>query len=154
MINPQMRMSPTGLALAKDFEKCVLKPYQDSKGVWTDGWGNTHGVVPNGPAISQMKADAQFVLNISTAVNAVNKGVNVEITQDEFDALVDLTFNIGAEAFLNSTLLKILNQGCYHQAASHFEEWDMSGGKHLPGLLRRRVAEEFLFNSDTPGETT
>lgn len=149
MQSPLMVYSKTGQHLSQSFEQCRLVPYQDSKGVWTDGWGNTHGVVPHGPAISQDKADAQFLSNVQAAVDAVNRYTTVHLTQNEFDALVDLVFNIGSGNFYTSTLLKKLNANDMQGAGAEFEKWDMCDGVHLPGLLKRRIVEEFLFN--TPG---
>jgi lysozyme len=143
-----MVYSKTGQHLTQSFEQCRLVPYLDSKGVPTDGWGNTHGVVM-GVAITQEKADAQFVSNMAEAVGAVNRYVKVALSQNEFDSLVDLVFNIGSGNFYTSTLLKKLNAGDKHGASMEFEKWDMCGGVHNAGLLKRRILDEFLFN--TPG---
>ncbi len=148
MQTPPMVYSKTGQHLTQSFEQCRLVPYLDSKGVATDGWGNTHGVIM-GVAITQDKADSQFLSNIQGAVDAVNRYTTVQLSQNEFDSLVDLVFNIGSGNFYTSTLLKKLNAGDKHGASMEMEKWDMSGGVHLPGLLKRRIVEEFLFN--TPG---
>lgn len=137
-------MKYSGAWLTKQFEQCRLTPYQDSAGVWTDGWGNTHGVVP-GVSITQEKADADLDRNLSTAIAAVNLYVTILLTQEEFDACVDLVFNIGTGAFAHSTLLRKLNAMDIDGAADQFLVWDMAGGKHLAGLLRRRKAEKDLF---------
>ena len=148
MQNPLMVYSKTGQHLTQSFESCRLVPYLDSKGAPTNGWGNTHGVIM-GVAITQEQADADFLSNMKEAVRAVNQYTTIQLTQNEFDALVDLVFNIGSGNFYTSTLLKLLNAGNKQGAGSEFEKWDMSGGVHLPGLLKRRIVEEFLFN--TPG---
>ena len=135
----------TGIGLTKSFESCRLVPYQDDKGVWTDGWGNTHGVMPNGPAITQTKADADLARNAQAAIGAVNHYVASHITQGEFDALVDLVFNIGSGNFASSTMLRKLNAGDLNGAAAEFERWDRSGGVPVAGLLRRRLAERAEF---------
>lgn len=141
-----MNYSRDGLHLTKGFEKCFLEPYWDAQGhVWTDGWGNTHGVVPNGPAITQAKADADLVANVQHAVDVVNRLVKVPLTQHQFDAIVDFVFNAGEGNFASSTLLKDLNSGYTALAALEFRRWDMAGGAHLAGLARRRKAETELF---------
>ena len=141
----KLDMIYTGQALTKSFEGCKLVPYRDSAGVWTDGWGNTHGVIPNGPAITQAKADADLDKNLANAVYAVNHYVAITLRQPEFNALVDFVFNVGAGNFASSTLLRRLNCGDLAGAATEFERWDMSGGKHLAGLMRRRLAEKAAF---------
>ncbi len=139
-----MEYSLDGLHLTESFESCRLMPYLDSKGVLTNGWGNTHGVVP-GQAITQAKADADLMANVQNAVNAVNRLVNVELTQHMFDALVDFTFNAGEGNFASSTMLRLLNAGDYDGAHDEFKRWDMCGGAHLAGLARRREAEAEEF---------
>lgn len=143
-MTPAMEYSISGLELTEGFEGCELIPYQDSAGIWTDGYGNTHGVVP-GVAITQEKAEADLVRNVQTAVYAVNHYVAIHLRQNEFDSLVDFCFNCGAGNFASSTMLRKLNQGDLVGAAREFERWDMAGGKHVAGLLRRRKAEEAMF---------
>lgn len=141
-----MTYGPNGLALTKSFEQCRLMPYKDGGGVWTDGWGNTHRVVP-GVAITQDKADADLVMNVADAVDTVNDHVTVPLTQNQFDALVDFTFNCGSTAFKTSTLLRKLNGGDYSGACTELSRWDKDNGQVVAGLTRRRVAEQSLFNT-------
>lgn len=75
----------------------------------------------------------------------VNRVVNVPLTQNQFDALVSLAYNIGPHAFEASTLLKKLNVGDYYAAAEQFLRWDKSKGQILKGLVKRRAAEKKLF---------
>ena len=70
--------------------------------------------------------------------------MTVPLTQNQFDALVSLTYNIGSGAFNNSTLLK-LNKGDYQGAADQFLVWNKADGKVMKGLVRRREAERALF---------
>lgn len=141
-----MQYGKDGLHLTQGFEKCELMPYRDSGGVWTNGWGNTHGVVP-GQAITQFKADADLLVNVQSAVDAVNRLVKVPLTQHQFDALVDFCFNAGNTAFAGSTMLRLLNAGDYDGAEKQFARWDMAGGDHLLGLRRRRAGESELFEA-------
>ena len=136
---------PRGLALTKAFESCRLVPYKDGGGVWTDGWGNTHRVVP-GITISQDKADTDLGMNVVDAVDTVNDYATVALTQNQFDALVDFTFNCGAGAFKTSTLLRKLNAGDYDGACAELTRWNKDNGQVVAGLSRRRAAEQELFN--------
>lgn len=147
-MNPFMKYSENGLLFTEGEEGFKLTPYQDSAGVWTDGYGNTKNVVPNGPPISLEQARADLIDNIACAEYAVNHYVTVELTQREFDALVDFTFNAGVGAFAGSTMLKLLNAGKLVDAANEFEKWDHAGGKVVAGLLARRTAEADLFDLD------
>ena len=141
-----MEYSHDGLCLTKGFESCRLTAYQDIKGVWTIGWGHTGTDVVPGLTITQEQADALLLHDVQNAVNHVNHLVTVDLTQGEFDALVDFAFNCGCGAFAGSTMLKLLNAGDYHGASEQFERWDKAGGKVVAGLLRRRLAEEKEFN--------
>ena len=134
-----------GLALTKSFEKCRLTPYQDSGGVWTNGWGNTHRVTP-GVTISQDQADADLLANVQDAVDCVNDSVTVALTQDQFDALVDFVFNVGCGAFKGSTLRRKLNAGDFVGADAQFSVWNKIKGIPSRGLDNRRAAEDALFD--------
>ena len=139
-----MIYSKTGLELTEQFEGCRLVAYQDSKGVWTIGYGHTRGVYP-GMTISSYQAGVWLQQDITWAESEVNRLIRVPATQPEFDALVDFTFNCGAGNFQHSTLLELVNKGDMADAANEFEKWDHCGGKVVAGLLRRRLAEKAEF---------
>lgn len=71
--------------------------------------------------------------------------MKVSINQNQFDALVSLTYNIGEQAFKDSTLLAKLNKGDIKGAAEQFPRWNKGGGQVLKGLVRRRADERELF---------
>lgn len=135
-----METSDQGLKLLKGREGCVLKPYRDSVGVWTDGVGNTHGVIPNGPPITQEKADEDLRRNLAWVEGAINSKVTVPLKQYQYDALGSFIFNIGGGAFGSSTLLRVLNQGDYEEAARQFDRWHIP-----PEITSRRNAEREQF---------
>jgi lysozyme len=141
-----MEYSQNGLHLTEQFEECRLTAYPDSKGIPTIGWGPTLGV-QLGDTCTQEQADAWLLQDVQNAVNHVNSLVFVPLTQGEFDALVDFSFNCGCEAFAGSTMLRLLNAGDYSGAADQFEHWGRSGGKVIAGLLRRRQTEVQEFNN-------
>lgn len=139
-----MKYSLDGLHLTEQFEGCKLQAYTDQVGVWTIGYGHTHGVSPS-MTCTQAQAEAWLAEDVQSAENSVNRLVSVPLEQNEFDALVDFVFNLGARAFEQSTMLVMLNLGDREGSAKQFERWDMAGGKHIAGLLRRRLAERDLF---------
>ena len=140
-----MEYSKTGLLLTEQFESCRLAAYLDSKGVPTIGWGHTFGVNSATPPCTQEQADAWLLEDVQSAVGSVNRLVTAPLTQGEFDAVVDLVFNIGTGNFAQSTLLKLLNAGDFESAALEFDKWSHAGGKIVAGLLRRRQAETDEF---------
>lgn len=139
--------SQRGLLLTEHSEGCRLQAYWDATGhVWTIGTGHTGSDVVEGLVWTQEQADAALESDVATACNAVNSLVTVPLNQNQFDALVDFTFNDGVGAFKNSTLLRLLNAGDYVGANAQFALWVNSGGKRLPGLVTRRAAEAALFS--------
>jgi lysozyme len=141
-----MTYSEDGLHLTEQFEGCKLAAYPDSVGVPTIGYGHTRNV-SLGMTCTQEQAEQWLQEDIQSAADAVNRLVTVELTQQEFDALVDFTFNLGAGNLQSSTLLRLLNSGDYTGAAGEFDKWDRAGGQVLAGLLRRRQAEADMFDA-------
>ncbi|MEE1209841.1 MAG: lysozyme, partial [Parafannyhessea umbonata] len=103
-----MRLSQNGVNFIKSHEALRLKAYQDSKGVWTIGWGHTKNVHP-GDVITREQAE-QFIRDdfawVERTLNAdlVAGRDKPLVTQNEFDALCSLVFNIGSDAYLDSTV--------------------------------------------------
>lgn len=145
-----MQLSDTGLELIKRFEGFSSAPYLCPAGVWTIGYGRTEGIHANTPPISEQVAEIYLREDVYEAENAVLDLVNIPLTQSQFDALVCLTFNIGAGHFKRSTLLKKLNGSDVESAANEFLRWIYASGKKLKGLEKRRKAERELFLTHTP----
>jgi lysozyme len=147
-----MELGDKGIKLIKHFEKCRLTAYQDAKGVWTIGWGNTYYenkvAVKKGDTVMQAEADKLFTAitaNFVADVNRLTKGTVLK--QQQFDALVSFAYNVGSDKGLGeSTLLKILKENPKDPViAGEFLKWNLSGGKVLDGLTRRRKAEAYLY---------
>ena len=85
-------------------------------------------------------------------IDTVAAAVKVPLTQNQFDALVSFSFNVGEGAFRQSTLLKKLNASDYKGAAAEFAKWNKGGGRVLAGLVRRRKEEAELFMRATAGQ--
>lgn len=139
-----MEISKKGLDLIKKFEGCRLSAYQDSIGVWTIGYGHIQGV-RKGDVCTQDQADEWLANDVKTASSAVGRLVKVPLDQNEFDALVSFTFNLGQRNLQNSTLLSMLNSNDVEGAANQFIRWNKAGGKVVDGLTKRRQAEKDLF---------
>jgi lysozyme len=142
-----LKYSSKGLELTKQFEGLELQSYQDSVGVWTIGYGHTGSDVVPGMTISEQQATILLAADVAWAVTCVNKSVKSQINQNQFDALVDFTFNLGCANLGSSTLLRLINAGDYTGAAAQFLRWNKAGGKVLKGLTKRRQAETDLFST-------
>lgn len=144
-----MKISQVGIDLISSFEDTKLQAYDDGVGVWTIGIGTT--VYPNGVKVKKgdkctlEQAKEYFAHDLKRFEASVNKLVEVPLSQNQFDALVSLTYNIGSGNFASSTLLKKLNAKDYQGAADQFLRWNKGGGKVMKGLVRRREAERALF---------
>lgn len=142
-------LSKRGQDLVKSFEGFSLVGYLPTPDdVPTIGWGSTKifgRKVILGEEITEEDAQKQFEKDVVWAVNCVNNHISVDLTQNQFDALVSLCYNIGGSAFANSTLKVLLNTGDYHGAAVQFLRWNKQKGKELKGLTKRRQAEQSLF---------
>lgn len=141
-----MQYSKSGFQLTESFEGCRLTAYQDQGGRWTLGFGHTF-MVHEGDTCTQAQAEAWLEGDIAWAEKAVNRLVTTPLTQGEFDALTDFVFNLGEHSFELSTLLQLVNQGRYADAAQEFAKWDHCGGVEVAGLLRRRLAERAEFEN-------
>lgn len=140
-----MKTSENGITLIQKSEGLRLKAYQDSVGVWTIGYGHTGSDVTPALVITQSQADALLARDLERFETGVARLVKVPLNQNQFDALVCFSYNLGLGSLQSSTLLRLLNAGDYAGAAGQFPRWDKAGGKVLPGLTRRRAAEQCLF---------
>lgn len=149
-----MKVSPEGRKEIAKHEGNELEAYQDIVGVWTIGVGHTAaagGIKPvKGMRITMAESDAILAQDLRTFEKAVLDAVKVPLTQNQFDALVSLAFNIGGGAFAKSTLVKRLNEGDYERAAAQFLVWNKAGGKAVKGLTNRRLKEKAWFEKDSP----
>ena len=139
-----MRTGDEGIALIRYFEGCRLDAYLCPAGVWTIGYGHTHGV-KEGDTIDQESAEAFLIEDLEEFEDHVQRLVEVDLNQDQFDALVSWVFNLGYGNLAESTLLAKLNDGLYDEVPEQIKRWTRAGGVILPGLVKRRNAEAALF---------
>lgn len=140
-----MRASENCFSIIKKFEGLKLIAYFCPANVLTIGYGHTgKDVVPN-QTITLEKASELLKQDTLRFEKAVNKLVQTTINQNQFDALVSFTYNLGEGNLKSSTLLKKVNSNNFAEAAQEFLKWNKAGGKVLPGLVKRREAEKELF---------
>ena len=141
-----MNIGAAGIELIKSFEGLRLAAYLDSVDVPTIGYGHTKGV-KMGDTCTEAEAEAFLVADLADAEGCVNRLVSVPLTQNEYDALVSFTYNLGCGTLKKSTLLRLLNESNYDAAALEIRKFNRAGGVPLAGLTRRRAAEEALFET-------
>lgn len=133
--------------LIKKYEGFSSKPYLCPAGVATIGYGTTHysngtKVTMQDKPISKEEADA---LLLHYVINEIEPYIrDLSLTDNQREALQSLIYNIGAQAFLKSKCYKAIKNG---DMCTAYVEWDWikAGGKVLPGLIKRRAEEKYLF---------
>ena len=140
-------ISNEGIALIKKFEGCELESYRCSADVPTLGYGHTRGV-SDGDTCTQQEADNMLADDLQEFEQYVNDLVNADLSQNQFDALVAWTYNLGPTNLKASTLLKRVNEDDIADVPHQIKRWNKAGGKVLDGLIRRREAEALLFQGE------
>lgn len=141
-----MRTSDEGLALIRHFEGCRLEAYLCPAGVWTIGYGHTHGV-QSGDVIDQEAAEAFLIEDLEEFEGHVKSLVETKLKQHQFDAIVSWTFNLGPGNLKSSTLLNRINYGPLSDVPFQIQRWTRAGGTVLEGLVKRRAAEAALWQN-------
>lgn len=155
-----MQTSENGLELLKQWEGFKLNVYKDSAGLPTIGVGHllikselsSGKIVINGLPIkyanglTEQQALDLLSQDVKPAEQTVNTNVKVPLNQNQFDALVSFTFNVGGGAFKSSTLLKVLNQKQYDGVPTQLLRWTRAAGQVVQGLVNRRQNEIKLWN--------
>lgn len=139
-----MKIGSKGLALIKRFEGLRLKAYLCPAKVWTIGYGSTGAHVKPGMEITEAQAEKLLLDDLARFEKAVSDAAP-NASQDQFDAMVSLAFNIGIAGFQKSSVLRLHKAGRHSGAADSFALWVKANGKTLPGLVRRRADEAHLY---------
>ena len=145
------KMQVSNTEIIKKNEGLVLKAYLPTPNdVWTIGYGHTKGVKP-GQIITKDTAEEYLKQDLCWVEAVIDKWVKVDLTQNQYDALASLIYNIGEGNFISSSVLRWLNSGNYIQAADSFVLWNKQRNKKtgklevLNGLTKRRQEEKELF---------
>ena len=144
-----MKTSARGVDLIKSFEGLELEAYRDAVGIWTIGYGHTAAAGAPRPAaglvISEEEATEILARDLRQYEAAISRTLKRVPTQNQFDAMVSLCYNIGEGAFAGSSVIRYFNAGDFEMAAERFLLWNKAKGRELKGLTRRREAERKLF---------
>lgn len=147
-----MKASETIIKRIKEFEGFSAKPYRDSAGVLTIGYGTTKDA-DKYSSISKVQADlllrrdlAQFEATLNNYIAA--RGY--ELTQNQFDALLSFLYNVGSIRS-GSNLDAAIREGKPKVVAANLEKYVYAGGQKLGGLVKRRKYEAYLFSTN-PGD--
>ena len=139
-----MKTSQRSIDLIKQFEGLELMAYHCSAGVPTIGYGHTRDV-SEGDTCTKDEAEQILISDLQEFEGYVNDLVKIPLDQNQFDALVAWTFNLGPTNLKSSTLLVRLNDNNLGDVPHQLRRWNKAGGKVLDGLVRRREAEALLW---------
>jgi lysozyme len=146
-----MKLDENGYKIIQGFEGLSLVPYLCKSKVATIGYGNTY--YPSGIKVTMQDnpislATAKWMLKQTADKFAedVDKLVKSKLTQNQFNALVSFTFNVGISALSKSTLLKKVNTNPLDiTITNEFLKWNKAGGRVLNGLTKRRTIEAKIY---------
>ena len=143
-------MKTQDISLIKKFEGLVLKAYKDPVGIWTIGYGTIRypngEKVKQGDSITKQQAEDYLRSDVVKFEKEITKLVKKSLTQNQFDALVSFTYNLGSTNLSKSTLLEKINKDPDDPSIRlEFIKWNKAGGKELLGLTRRRIEESDLY---------
>lgn len=156
----KMVLSNKAETLLKEIEELKLKPYDDQTGKeitsWVAGATIGYGILiakkdwgkyKNG--ITAAKAESVFKSTLAPFVSKVNETLTVEVSQQQFDALVIFSYNIGKEGFANSSVVQMVNnpraKTPYSSLEKAWKAWNKSQGKVMGGLNNRRSSEWDIY---------
>lgn len=131
------------LTCVPKFEGVILRGYKDPIGIVTACVGHTATAIL-GRAYTPAECDALLAEDLVKHAEGVNACVKVPMTTGQRAAFISFAFNVGTGAFCRSTMARKLNAGDYSGACAEFPKWTLAGGRELPGLVKRRVAERAM----------
>jgi lysozyme len=150
-----MQASPLCIEFIRKKEGFFQRAYRCPAGVWTIGYGTIRWdlktPVKPGETITREEAERQLAIEVQRVADAVTEAVTVELTQNEFDALVSFGYNVGigwitGKGHAQATMIKLLNKGKYDVVPGQLLLFSRTiGGKSLPGLLTRRKEEAQMW---------
>lgn len=145
-----MKLNESGIDLVKDCEGLSLKAYPDpatGKSPWTIGYGHTGREVTPGLVWTKEHCEDILILDLGKVSTQLQTYITTDLNDNQFNAIISFTYNVGIRNFATSTLLKLINEGNLAQASLEFPKWDYAAGKEMQGILNRRLKEQKLFNA-------
>ena len=116
-------------------------PYKDVVGIITVCDGHTGNDIIINKRYSDAECDALTKADLERIAKQVNPSIKVKTTETQLAAIYSFSYNVGANAFIKSTMLKKLNAGDYAGACDELKRWVYAGGKKWKGLMNRRDVE-------------
>lgn len=142
-----LTLSGAGFALIQTWEGRENVAYRDVGGVWTICYGSTGPHVQPGMRASNEACNQMLRSDVVRFERAVQRcSAPAVLNQNQYDALVAFTFNVGERAYCNSTMSRHVREGNFQAASAQFTRWSYVQGRYVQGLNNRRMAEKALFD--------
>ena len=147
-----MKTSQRGLELIKEYEGIRFKPYRDCVGLFTVGVGHLIGdgtVLPDSwnRTFTLGEVNDLLVADVRKFELGLARYINVELSQNQYDAIIDFCFNLGLGTFQRSSVRQAINRRDKTGVVKNLLRYNKAGGKVIPQLDNRRKAEALLFLS-------
>lgn len=144
-----MRVNEAGLALIRAYEGFRGQAYRCPAGILTIGYGHTSMAGPPdvraGMRMNKAQAEAVLAADVAVFASEIARFIRVELSGNQFSALVSFAYNAGTGAFRKSSVLAAVNRGDFDSVPRRLNLWVKAGGRTLPGLVKRRASEGQLF---------
>jgi GH24 family phage-related lysozyme (muramidase) len=138
--------SQTIISFIQGFEQCRPDAYMPTPNDRpTIGWGTTGNDIVMGLSWTQQQCDDRFAADLDSFAAGVTRLLTGDTSQNQFDAMLSLAYNIGLGNFGSSTLLRLHNGGDFDNVPAQFLRWNHQGGQVLNGLTRRRQGEAGIY---------
>lgn len=143
----QYRTNDACIDIIKEFGGLSLKAYSGQSGNWYIGYGHSRGVT-EGMTITEAEAEKFLRDDLRMFEQSVSRMVEVDVSENEFSAMVCLMYNIGPGGFAESTVLRKVNEQEWEEAADAILLWNKVNGQVNEALVNRREKERALFLSN------
>jgi lysozyme len=140
----EYRTNDACIDIIKEFGGLRLESYSDQNGNWYIGYGHSQGVT-EGMTITEAEAEQFLRDDLMVFEQSVSRMVEVDVSENEFSAMVCLTYNIGPGGFAESTVLRKVNEQEWEEAADAILLWNKVNGQVNEALVNRREKERSLF---------
>jgi len=152
-----LRLSHSGWEHIKNHEKLKLTAYSIGDGMITIGYGHAKPIAESkykvGDKISVKTANKLLIQDMNFAADGVRRifeewkeeGINVKLTQNQYNVLVSMSFNMGLTKLRTSEFIQLLKQNKITKAAKQIKITGIDND--FPGLAERRLIEYNMFIS-------
>ena len=133
----------------KHFEGKENEAYVDPVGIPTICYGHTGGV-KLGQRLTDAECTELLAGDMLEAAESVNRCVTKPMADHQRAAFVSFAFNVGGSKFCKSSIARLASAGRMTEACNQLPRWVYAGGRVLPGLVKRRAAEQALCLGQEP----